>query len=78
MRRHASGAAHVVAGDRRLSQQTCPAPHDAPVRQPTLAPDVHVSVDRRAKYDAAAAVLFAVQRGGLKRIGFVADENGGL
>ena len=41
-------------------------------------PDVHVSVDRRAKYDAAAAVLFAVQRGGLKRIGFVADENGGI
>jgi len=41
-------------------------------------PDIHVSVDRRAKYDAAAAVLFAVQRGGLKKIGFVADENGGL
>jgi biopolymer transport protein ExbD len=41
-------------------------------------PDVHVSVDRRAKYDSAAAVLFAVQRGGLKKIGFVADANGGL
>jgi len=41
-------------------------------------PDVHVSVDRRAKYDNAAAVLFAVQRGGLKKIGFVADANGGL
>jgi biopolymer transport protein ExbD len=41
-------------------------------------PDVHVSVDRRAKYDYAAAVLFAVQRGGLKKIGFVADANGGL
>ncbi len=41
-------------------------------------PDIHVSVDRRAKYDNAAAVLFAVQRGGLKKIGFVADENGGL
>ena len=41
-------------------------------------PDVHVSVDRRAKYDSAAAVLFAVQRGGLKKIGFVADANGGI
>jgi biopolymer transport protein ExbD len=41
-------------------------------------PDVHVSVDRRAKYDYAAAVLFAVQRGGLKKIGFIADESGGL
>ena len=41
-------------------------------------PDVHVSIDRRAKYDYAAAVLFAVQRGGLKKIGFLADESGGL
>ena len=41
-------------------------------------PEVHVSVDRRAKYDYAASVLFAVQRGGLKKIGFVADANGSL
>ena len=41
-------------------------------------PEVHVSVDRRAKYDCAASVLFAVQRGGLKKIGFVADANGSL
>jgi biopolymer transport protein ExbD len=41
-------------------------------------PEVHVSVDRRAKYDYAASVLFAVQRGGLKKIGFVADANGAL
>jgi len=40
-------------------------------------PEVHLSVDRRAKYDYAAAVLFAVQRGGLKKIGFVADAAGG-
>jgi biopolymer transport protein ExbD len=41
-------------------------------------PEVHISVDRRAKYDYAAAVLFAVQRGGLKKIGFVADASGGI
>jgi biopolymer transport protein ExbD len=41
-------------------------------------PDVHLSVDRRARYDYAAAVLFAVERGGLKKIGFVADASGGL
>jgi biopolymer transport protein ExbD len=41
-------------------------------------PEVHISVDRRAKYDYAASVLFAVQRGGLKKIGFVADANGAL
>jgi biopolymer transport protein ExbD len=41
-------------------------------------PEVHLSVDRRAKYDYAASVLFAVQRGGLKKIGFVADASGSL
>ena len=38
-------------------------------------PEVHLSIDRRAKYDYAATVLFAVQRGGLKKIGFV-DPSG--
>jgi biopolymer transport protein ExbD len=41
-------------------------------------PEVHIMVDKRAKYDYAAAVLFAVQRGGLKKIGFVTDARGGL
>jgi biopolymer transport protein ExbD len=49
---------------------------DAAAKDPQ--PEVHVSVDRRAKYDYAASVLFAVQRGGLKKIGFVADANGSL
>jgi biopolymer transport protein ExbD len=49
---------------------------DAASKEPQ--PEVHVSVDRRAKYDYAASVLFAVQRGGLKKIGFVADASGGL
>jgi biopolymer transport protein ExbD len=41
-------------------------------------PEVHILVDKRAKYDYAASVLFAVQRGGLKKIGFVTDARGGL
>jgi biopolymer transport protein ExbD len=41
-------------------------------------PEVHIMVDKRAKYDYAANVLFAVQRGGLKKIGFVTDARGGL
>jgi biopolymer transport protein ExbD len=41
-------------------------------------PEVHIMVDKRAKYDHAANVLFAVQRGGLKKIGFVTDARGGL
>jgi len=49
---------------------------DAAAKEPQ--PEVHLSIDRRAKYDYAAAVLFAVQRGGLKKIGFVADASGSL
>lgn len=49
---------------------------DAAAKDPQ--PEVHLSIDRRAKYDYAAAVLFAVQRGGLKKIGFVADASGSL
>jgi biopolymer transport protein ExbD len=41
-------------------------------------PEVHIMVDPRAKYDNAAAVLFAVQRGGLQKIGFVTEARGGL
>ena len=48
---------------------------DAASKEPQ--PEVHLSIDRRAKYDYAAGVLFAVQRGGLKKIGFVAEASGG-
>lgn len=41
-------------------------------------PEVHIMVDKRAKYESAANVLFAVQRGGLKKIGFVTDARGGI
>ena len=41
-------------------------------------PEVHLSVDKRARYDFAARVLFAVQRGKLTKIGFVTDARGGL
>ena len=37
-----------------------------------------IALNRRARYDFAANVLFAVQRGGLKKIGFVADASGNL
>jgi biopolymer transport protein ExbD len=54
-------------------------------------PEVHIMVDKRAKYDYAANVLFILQcgtiekqsqgircGGGLKKIGFVTDARGGL
>jgi len=41
-------------------------------------PEVHLTVDKRARYDYAARVLFAVQRGKLTKIGFVTDARGAL
>ena len=41
-------------------------------------PEVHIMVSRQARYDSAADVLFAVQRGGLSKIGFVTDARAGL
>jgi biopolymer transport protein ExbD len=44
----------------------------------TPQPEVHIMVARQARYEAATDVLFAVQRGGLQKIGFVTDARGGL
>ncbi len=41
-------------------------------------PEVHIMVSRQARYEAASKVLFAVQRGGLDKIGFVTDARAGL
>lgn len=49
---------------------------DAAAREPQ--PEVHIMVSRQARYDAASTVLFAVQRGGLEKIGFVTDARAGL
>jgi hypothetical protein len=40
----ACGVTHIVAGARRLSQQTCPAPHELLEMHPTLAPESQVAV----------------------------------
>jgi biopolymer transport protein ExbD len=39
-------------------------------------PEIHVDADRRTAYVYVANVLFTLQRGGLKKIGFVAGETG--
>jgi biopolymer transport protein ExbD len=41
-------------------------------------PEVHIQVDKGAQYQYASFVLFEVQRGGLNKIGFVADAHGGM
>ncbi len=49
---------------------------DAATKDPQ--PEVHIQADKRAKYASVADVLFIVQRGKLKKIGFVGDSSGGI
>lgn len=44
------------------------------IREPQ--PEVRVRVDRRAQYRYVAGVLFSLQRGGIKKMGVVADARG--
>lgn len=44
----------------------------------TPQPEVHIMVARQARYEVATDVLFAVQRGGLEKIGFVTDARSGI
>ncbi len=41
-------------------------------------PEVHIAADKRARYQKIADVLFIVQRGKLKKIGFAGDSSGGV
>ena len=49
---------------------------DAAAKDPQ--PEVHIDADKRAKYATVADVLFIVQRGKLKKIGFVGGGTGGI
>ena len=40
-------------------------------------PEVHIRADKRVRYEYVADVLFALQRGGLKKIGFITGTPGG-
>ena len=39
-------------------------------------PEIHIRADKRVRYEYVADVLFALQRGGLKKIGFITGTPG--
>lgn len=51
---------------------------DAAKKPPEEQPEVHIAADKRARYQKIADVLFIVQSGKLKKIGFVGDSTGGV
>jgi biopolymer transport protein ExbD len=36
-------------------------------------PEVHIRADKRVRYEYVADVLFALQRGGMKKVGFISE-----
>jgi biopolymer transport protein ExbD len=39
-------------------------------------PEVHIRADRRVRYEYVADVLFALQRGGMRKVGFIGEPPG--
>lgn len=37
-------------------------------------PEVHIRADRRVRYEHVADALFALQRGGMRKVGFIAEQ----
>jgi biopolymer transport protein ExbD len=49
---------------------------EAAVRHPQ--PEVHIRADRDAKFEAVGRVLYAIQRGGVVKVGFLTEPDHGV
>jgi biopolymer transport protein ExbD len=49
---------------------------DAAVRKPQ--PEVHIRADKDAKFEAVGRVLYAIQRGGVAKVGFLTEPDHGV
>jgi len=49
---------------------------EAAVRVPQ--PEVHIRADRDAKFEAVGRVLYAIQRGGVVKVGFLTEPDHGV
>ena len=49
---------------------------EAAVRKPQ--PEVHIRADKEAKFEAVGRVLYAIQRGGIIKVGFITEPDRGL
>src|SRR5215470_1054635 len=64
--------------DRRLPNKDELLNHvkEAAVRKPQ--PEVHIRADKDAKFEAVGRVLYAIQRGGVVKVGFITEPDRGL
>ncbi len=49
---------------------------EAAVRKPQ--PEVHIRADKEARFEAVGRVLYAIQRGGIVKVGFITEPDRGL
>ena len=48
----------------------------AAVRQPQ--PEIHIRGDQNARYEAIGRVMYAIQRGGIRKVGFLTEPDHGV
>jgi biopolymer transport protein ExbD len=49
---------------------------EAAVRKPQ--PEIHIRADKEAKFESVGRVLYAIQRGGIVKVGFITEPDRGL
>jgi biopolymer transport protein ExbD len=49
---------------------------EAAVRKPQ--PEIHIRADKEAKYEAVGRVMYAIQRGGVVKVGFLTEPDHGI
>ncbi|MGH8139789.1 MAG: ExbD/TolR family protein [Steroidobacteraceae bacterium] len=71
-------AGNIYWNDRRVPNRNDLLAHikEAAVRKPQ--PEIHIRGDRDAKFEAIGRVLYAIQRGGVVKVGFLTEPDHGV
>ena len=71
-------AGNIYWNDRRMPNKEELLAHikEAAVRKPQ--PEVHIRADRDAKFEPVGRVLYAIQRGGVVKVGFLTEPDHGV
>src|ERR1700732_47458 len=69
---------NIYWDDRRMPNRNELLSHikEAAVKKPQ--PEVHIRADREAKFEAVGRVLYAIQRGGVVKVGFLTEPDHGV
>jgi biopolymer transport protein ExbD len=72
------GAGNIYWNDRKMPNRDELLKHvkDAALQKPQ--PEVHIRGDKEAKFEAIGRVLYAIQRGGIVKVGFLTEPDHGV